>query len=320
MTVAALPEIREIPQGFELEQEILRLKKERNAVLLCHYYPDAAIQDLADFVGDSLELSRAAQRTQADVIVFAGVKFMAETAKILNPTRRVVLPDMEAGCSLAEGCPADAFAAFRAAHPEHVAVTYINCSVEIKALSDVICTSSNALKIIQRLPDKPILFAPDRNLGAYLRKQSGRDLLLWNGICIVHEIFSERRLLALKVEHPDALVLAHPECEEGYLRHADHVGSTSSILRYASESPGRKFIVATEAGIIHQMKKANPGKEFIAAPPESACGCNECPHMKKNTLEKVYLALRDLKPEITIPEDLRIRALRPLERMFELTA
>lgn len=310
-----------VPTGQELEQEILRLKTERKAVLLCHYYPDAEIQDLADFVGDSLELSRAAARTEADVILFAGVRFMAETAKILNPTRTVLLPDLAAGCSLADSCPADAFAAYKAMHPDHIVVSYINCTAEIKALSDVIVTSSNAAKVISRLPpDRPILFAPDRNLGAYLRKITGRDLLLWNGICAVHEIFSEQRLVALRMDHPDALVLAHPECDEGFLRHADHIGSTSSILRYATESPAKSFIVATEPGIIHQMKKAAPGKEFIPAPPRGPCACNECPHMKRNTLEKVYLALRDMAPEITLDEELRLAALKPLEKMFELSS
>ncbi len=309
-----------IDPALDLFAEIERLKKQRNAVVLAHYYQEPDIQDVADFIGDSLQLSQEAKRTKADVILFAGVHFMAETAKILNPDKTVVLPDLEASCSLAEGCPADRFEAFTKAHPDHFVISYINCSAAVKALSDVICTSSNAEKIVRSVPETtPILFAPDRNLGAFISKKSGRDMLLWQGVCIVHEIFSEKKLVQMKVEHPSALVLAHPECEAPVLRLADYIGSTTGILKYAVSSPAKKFIVATEAGILHQMRKQAPDKTFLAAPPEGACSCNECPYMKKNTLEKVYLALRDLRPEITLPEELRLRALRPIERMLELS-
>jgi quinolinate synthase len=301
--------------------EIQRLRKERNAVILAHYYVDGEVQDLADHVGDSLQLSQAAQRTQADVIVFAGVNFMAETAKILNPSRKVILPDLDAGCSLAEGCPADRFAAFTARHPDHYVISYINCSAGVKALSDCIVTSSNAEKVVRSVPaGRPILFAPDRNLGAYLAKQTGREMLLWRGSCIVHETFSERKIVALQARHPDAEVIAHPECEPAILALASFIGSTSALLKYTRSSPKRAFIVATETGILHQMQKASPEKEFIAAPPEGNCHCNDCPFMKKNTVEAVRDALRDLRHEITLPEDLRLRALRPLERMLEISA
>lgn len=308
---------------MDLIDEILRLKKERKAVLLAHYYQEGDIQDLADFVGDSLQLSQAAAKTDAEVIVFAGVHFMAETAKIVNPDKIVVLPDLTAGCSLADQCPADRFAAFIADHPGHKVVSYINCSAGVKALSDVICTSSNAVDMVNLFPrEQPLIFAPDRNLGAYVQKQTGRDLVLWNGTCQVHEIFSEKKLIALKVEHPDALVLAHPECEPHVLRHADVIGSTSVILNQAVSSPRSTFIVVTESGILHQMRKAAPEKTFIPAPPEGNCACNDCPFMKKNTLEKLYQCLRDLEPRIELPEELRRAALRPITRMLarDLTA
>jgi quinolinate synthase len=305
---------------LDLEHEIARLKRDMNAVILAHYYQDSEIQDLADFVGDSLQLSQRAATTEADVIVFAGVLFMAETAKILNPGKLVLLPDMKAGCSLADGCPANLFEAFRQRYPDHVAITYINCSAEVKALSDIICTSSNAEKIIRQIPEeKPILFAPDQHLGRYLMKKTGRALTLWPGSCIVHEMFSEKSLVQLKERHPGALVLAHPECPEAVLRHADYVGSTTGILKYAVSSPAKEFIVATESGILHQMEKACPEKTFISAPGEGGCSCSECPHMKLNTMEKLYLCMRDRSPEIILDETLRQRALKPILRMLEMS-
>jgi quinolinate synthase len=305
----------------DFEAEIVRLKKERNAVLLAHYYQDGEIQDVADVIGDSLQLSQAAKKTQADVICFAGVHFMAETAKILNPDKIVVLPDLTAGCSLADGCPADRFRAWREKNPGAVSITYINCSAEVKALSDYICTSSNAEKIVNAVPrDKTILFAPDKNLGRFLEKKLDRPMKLWQGSCIVHETFSERKLIALKTRHPDAEILAHPECEDAVLKMADYVGSTTGILKHALASPKREFIVATEPGILHQMQKQAPDKTFIAAPPEGNCACNECPHMRKNTLEKVYLALRDLEPRLEMPAELLDKARVPIERMLALSA
>jgi len=305
---------------INLEQEIVRLKRDMNAVILAHYYQDSEIQDLADFVGDSLQLSQQAAYTQADVIVFAGVLFMAETAKILNPTKLVLLPDMQAGCSLADGCPAQLFKAFRERYPGHVAITYINCSAEVKALSDIICTSSNAEKIIRQIPpEQPILFAPDRHLGRFLMKKTGREMILWPGSCIVHEMFSEKSLVQLKERHPGALVLAHPECPEAVLRHADYVGSTTGILNFATHNSASEFIVATESGILHQMEKACPEKTFIPAPGEGGCACSECPHMKLNTMEKLYLCMRDGKPEILLDEGLRRRALQPILRMLEMS-
>ena len=304
----------------DLAEDIKRLKREKNAVLLAHYYVDGEVQDVADFVGDSLQLSQAAAKTTADVIVFAGVHFMAETAKILNPTRRVVLPDMDAGCSLSDGCPADRFAAFTARHPDHYVISYINCSSGVKALSDCICTSSNAEKIVRSVPaGRPIIFAPDRNLGAYVAKQTGRELLLWRGSCVVHETFSEKKLIALKVRHPAAKIVAHPECEPQLLAMADFIGSTSALLTYTKNSPAREFIVVTESGILHQMRRTSPEKEFIPAPPDANCACNDCPFMKKNTLEAVHRALVTLGPEITLPEELRLKALRPIERMLALS-
>jgi quinolinate synthase len=311
---------RPIDPSLDLDQEIARLKKERNAVLLAHYYQEGEIQDVADFIGDSLQLSQEAAKTKADVILFAGVHFMAETAKILNPDKVVVVPDMRAGCSLADGCPAGPFAAWQAKYPGSVTVSYINCSAEVKALSDYICTSSNAEKIVRSIPkDTKVLFAPDKNLGRWLEKKLDRPMVLWQGSCIVHETFSHRKLVGLKTRHPEALVLAHPECEEPVLALADYIGSTTGILRYAVESPKKEFIVATESGILHQMQKAAPEKTFIPAPPEANCACNECPHMRLNTLEKVYLALRDLEPRIEMDAALLARAKKPIDRMMALS-
>jgi quinolinate synthase len=310
-----------IESSLDLEEEILKLKKSRNAVILAHYYQESEIQDVADFIGDSLQLSQEAAKTNADVICFAGVHFMAETAKILSPQKTVVLPDLEAGCSLADGCPADKFSAWKDMHPDSVVVSYINCSAEVKALSDYICTSSNAEKIVRAAADtgKKVLFAPDRNLGAYIMKKTGIPMTMWQGTCVVHETFSERKMVGLKVRHPNAKVLAHPECEEPILKMADFIGSTTGILKFAVNSPDNEFIVATEAGILHQMQKAAPHKTFIAAPPEANCACTECPYMKKNTLEKVYLALRDLKPEINMSQDLMDRARVSIDRMMKLS-
>jgi quinolinate synthase len=309
-----------VPASVDLEDEIVRLKRERNAVLLAHYYQEGDIQDVADFLGDSLQLAQEAKKTNADVILFAGVHFMAETAKILNPDKIVVVPDMEAGCSLADGCPPDRFRAWRARHPGAVAITYINCSAAVKAESDYICTSSNAEKIVRAVPgDQEILFAPDKNLGAYLQKKLGRKMTLWQGSCIVHETFSERKLIGLFERHPRAELIAHPECEDPILRRAHFIGSTTALLKYAVSSPSRELIVATESGILHQMVKAAPEKEFIALPPDANCACNECPHMKRNSLEKVYLALRDLAPRIEMPTELRDRARLPIERMLALS-
>jgi quinolinate synthase len=305
----------------ELEEGIKRLKQERNAVILAHYYQESEIQDLADFVGDSLQLSQAAAKTQADVIVFCGVHFMAETAKILNPTKIVVVPDLKAGCSLADGCPAPVFQKWLEQYPGHTVVSYINCSADVKALSDIICTSSNAVKIVKALEGQKVVFAPDRHLAAFVAKQANRpDLVAWQGTCIVHETFSEKRLLELMAKHPDAEVIAHPECHEGILRHANHVASTSGLIEYAKKSPKQTFIVATEAGILHRMQQQAPGKTLIAAPPEDeSCSCNLCPHMRRNTLEKLYLCMRDLKPQVDVPEATRVKALKPIERMLEMS-
>lgn len=302
-------------------EEILRLKREMNAVILAHYYQYSEIQELADFVGDSLELARKAQSTDADVIVFCGVHFMAETAKILNPDKRVLLPDLSAGCSLADSAPADKFRAFREAHPDHTVISYINCTADVKALSDIICTSSNAERMIRSVPEStPIIFAPDRNLGAYLSRKTGRDMVLWQGACIVHETFSERKIEQQMLEHPDAELIAHPECEEPLLRRAQFIGSTSALLRYTKESPVQKFIVATEAGILYQMEKASPHKTFIPALPMAEnCNCNECPYMKRNTLEKLHRCMADGEPQITMDAALLERARLPLERMLALS-
>ncbi|MBT3306109.1 MAG: quinolinate synthase NadA [Alphaproteobacteria bacterium] len=306
---------------FDPWAEIERLRREKNAVILAHYYQDGEIQDLADFVGDSLDLSRRAAATDADMIVFCGVRFMAEVAKILSPDKTVVLPDADAGCTLEDVCQPDDFARFRAEHPDHIAVTYINCSAEVKALSDVIVTSSNAEYIINHLPeDKPILLAPDRHLGSYLARKTGRDMVLWDGTCIVHDQFSVRELVKLKAAHPDALVSAHPECSTGLLDHADHIGSTRGILDFVLNSPAKEFIVATERHLIHQMEKAAPEKTFIAAPgADGGCSCADCPFMEMNTLEKIYLAMENETPRIEMSEDLRLRALKPLEKMLEMS-
>jgi quinolinate synthase len=299
---------------------VKRLREDMNAVILAHYYQESEIQDIADFCGDSLELARRAASTSADVIVFAGVHFMAETAKILNPHKQVLLPDLKAGCSLAEGCPGPLFRSFRSQHPEHVSITYINCSAEVKAASDIICTSSNAEKIIRQIPpEKPIFFAPDRNLGRYLIKKTGRDMLLWEGSCIVHETFSERKLLRLRMENPDAELIAHPECEESVLSMAGFIGSTSALLKHVQTSDLRKFIVVTEPGIIHQMRKHAPGKEYIPAPPEAACSCNECPYMKLNTMEKLLSCMERRTPEITLDPEIMQRALTPIHRMLAMS-
>ena len=305
---------------IDYESEILSLKKEMNAVILAHYYQESEIQDLADYVGDSLDLARRAKSTDADVIVFAGVHFMAETAKILNPHKLVLLPDLEAGCSLAESCPAPMFKSFREKHPEHVAITYINCTAEVKALSDIICTSSNAEKIINQIePGRPILFSPDRNLGRYLVKKTGREMLLWDGACIVHETFSERKIIDLMIEYPDAKLIAHPECEDHLLNHADFIGSTSKLLKFVQEDSSKKFIIATEVGIIHQMEKIAPEKIFIPAPPEKNCSCNECPYMKLNTMEKLYLCMKNKQPRIELNDDIIRRAIVPIERMLAMS-
>lgn len=314
------PDLASIDPTLDLSEEIRRLKRQKNVVLLAHYYQEEEIQDLADFVGDSLDLSRRAQQSDAGIIAFAGVRFMAETAKILNPGRKVVLPDYEAGCSLESSCPPDAFRAWREKHPGAVSLTYINCSAAVKALSDIIVTSSNAEKIVKTVsPDRKILFAPDRHLGAYLSKKTGRAMTLWPGTCIVHEQFSEREIIKLKAKHPQAKLAAHPECPEAILVHADHVGSTRSILTYVTTAPGRVFLIATEEGIIHQMKKLAPDREYIAVPPDNGCRCNECPFMKLNTLEKLYLCIRDERPEILLAPDLLDAARRPLLRMLELS-
>jgi quinolinate synthase len=306
---------------LDLEGEIERLKKQRNAVLLAHYYQESEIQDLADHVGDSLGLARAAQKTTADVIVFAGVHFMAEVAKILNPERPVVLPDLEAGCSLADGCPADAFRHFLDKHPGHFVISYINCSAAVKAMSDVICTSSNAVHIVKQIPkETPIVFAPDQHLGRFVMKQAGREMVLWPGSCIVHETFSEKKIIELMLRHPDAELIAHPECEEPVLRHARFIGSTTALLKYAVNSPTQTLIVATEEGILHAMRRDAPGKTLIPAPPEDeSCSCNQCPHMKRNTLEKLYLCLRDLRPTIEMDEELRLAAKKPIDKMMEMS-
>ena len=316
-----LRSLRDIDPALDLAVEIDRLRREKNAVILAHYYQDGEIQDLADFVGDSLDLSRKAAATDADVIVFCGVRFMAQVAKILSPSKTVLLPDMAAGCSLEDSCQPGPFKAFREKHPDHVAITYINCSAEVKALSDIIVTSSNAEAIIRQIPaDKPILFAPDRHLGAYMERKTGRKMTLWPGTCIVHERFSERELVRLKARHPTALVAAHPECPEAILALADHVGSTSSLLQYVLASPAEQFIIATEPNIIHQMAKRAPHKTFIGAPgADGQCSCNDCPFMALNTVEKLYLAMVNMAPEITMAEDLRQAALIPLERMLAMS-
>ena len=308
------------PAPAELPAAIAELRRQRKAVILAHYYQEPAIQDVADFIGDSLELSRKAAATDAEVIVFCGVHFMAETAKILSPDKTVLLPDLEAGCTLADACPADGFAAFRAAHPDHLVVSYINCSAAVKAQSDLICTSSNAVDLVQQLPaDRPILFAPDQNLGRWVQRQSGRELTLWPGSCIVHETFSEQALLQLQLEHPDAEVLAHPECQQHLLDLADFIGSTSALLRRAQASEASSFIVLTEPGILHQMRKAVPAKAFFEVPGADGCSCNACPYMRLNTLEKLWQCLQTMQPEIVLEEEVRRRALAPIERMLAMS-
>jgi len=319
--VSALPITRPAPvdPSLDLEAAIRRLKKEQNAVVLAHYYQESEIQDLADFVGDSLELARRGTQVQEQVIAFAGVHFMAETSKILTPGKTVVVPDLEAGCSLADGCPAPLFGEWLKKYPGHTVVSYINCSAGVKALSDVIVTSSSAEVILKQIPD-PVVFAPDRNLAAWLEKKLNRRFVVWPGTCIVHETFSEKKLVDLMTRHPEAEVIAHPECEERILRHAAVVASTSGLLKHVATSPKTAFIVATEEGILHQMRRAAPGKTLIPAPPDADCACNICPHMKRNTLEKLYLCLRDLAPAIEVPEDVRVKAKRSIDRMLEMTA
>ena len=309
-----------IDPQLDLFAEIARLKKEKNAIVLAHYYQEADIQDVADYIGDSLGLARKAQETDADMIVFAGVHFMAETAKILNPTKKVVLPDLHAGCSLSDSCPPALFQQFKAKHPDHLVISYINCSAGIKALSDIICTSSNAQKIVESLdPNQPIIFAPDKNLGAFINKQTGRNMLLWNGACMVHEIFSVEKITRLKVRHPEAKIIAHPECEDAVLQLADFIGSTTQLLNFSKKDSATSFIVATETGILHQMVKDSPNKTFIPAPPNNACACNDCPHMKLNTLEKLYLCMQYELPELLMDEELRLAAKKPIDRMLEIS-
>ena len=310
----------DIDPMMDMVAEIQRLKKEKNAILLAHYYQESEIQDVADFIGDSLGLAQEAEKTRADIIVFAGVHFMAETAKILNPNKKVLLPDLNAGCSLADSAPAPAFKFFKEKYPDHIVISYINCSAEIKALSDIICTSSNAEKIVESLPpDQKIIFAPDKNLGAYLIKKTGRDMVLWNGACMVHEIFSLEKITKLKIRHPKAKLISHPECEDPILRISDYIGSTTALLKYTQKDDANEYIVATETGILHQMELASPNKTFIPAPPTNNCACNDCPHMKLNTLEKLYLCMEYELPEITMDENIRLAAKKPIDRMLELS-
>jgi quinolinate synthase len=311
----------EVDVQLDLFAEIDRLKKEKNAIILAHYYQEPDIQDVADYIGDSLGLSQQAAKTDADIIVFAGVHFMAETAKILCPQKKVLLPDLKAGCSLADSAPPELFKKFREKYPDHIVISYINCSAGIKALSDIICTSSNAEKIIESVPkDQPIIFAPDRNLGSYLIRKTGRDMVLWNGACMVHEIFSLEKITRLKMRHPNAKIIAHPECEAPVLAIADFIGSTTGLLKYTQRDDAQEYIVVTETGILHQMQKENPQKTFIPAPPNNACACNDCPHMKLNTLEKLYLCMEYEEPEITMDEELRIAAKKPIDRMLDISA
>ena len=306
--------------SIDLFSEIHKLKKEKNAIILAHYYQEPDIQDVADFIGDSLGLSQQAAKTKADIIVFAGVHFMAETAKIICPDKKVLLPDLKAGCSLADACPPELFSEFKKKYPDHLVITYVNCSAEIKALSDIICTSTNAQKIVETLPaDQKIIFAPDKNLGKYIQKKTGREMVLWDGSCMVHEIFSLKKITQLKEQHPDAKFIAHPECEEVILNSADYIGSTTGLLNYTINNPSNEFIVATETGIIYQMQKASPQKTFIPAPPNNSCACNDCPHMKLNTLEKLYNCLKNETPEIILDKNLIERAVKPIKRMLEIS-
>lgn len=310
----------EIDARLDLFAEIERLKKEKNAVILAHYYQEPDIQDVADYIGDSLGLAQQASKTDADIIVFAGVHFMAETAKILNPTKKVLLPDLKAGCSLADSAPAPLFSAFKEKYPGHLMVSYINCSAEMKALSDIICTSGNAEKIIESIPaDQPIIFAPDKNLGAYLNKKTGRKMVLWNGACMVHEIFSLEKITKLKIRHPKAKLIAHPECEEAVLAIADYIGSTTQLLKYSQTDSCQEYIVATETGILHQMQQNSPNKTFIPAPPNNSCACNDCPHMKLNTLEKLYICMQYETPELIMDETLRLHAKKSMDRMMDIS-
>ncbi len=310
----------DIDPELDLFAEIEKLKKEKNAILLAHYYQENDIQDVADYIGDSLGLAEKARQTDADMIVFAGVHFMAETAKILNPSKKVILPDLKAGCSLADSAPAPLFKAFKEKHPDHIVISYINCTAEIKALSDIICTSGNAEKIIESVSkDQPIIFAPDKNLGAFLNKKTGRNMLLWNGACMVHEIFSLEKITKLKIRHPQAKLIAHPECEEAILNRADYIGSTTQLLKYTQTDSAQQYIVATETGILHQMQLTAPQKSFIPAPPDNNCACNDCPHMKLNTLEKIYLCMKYEMPEIRMEEALRLKALVPMQRMMDIS-
>lgn len=310
-----------IDPTLDLFEEIKNLKKEKNAVVLAHYYQEGDIQDVADYIGDSLGLSQEAAKTDADIIVFAGVHFMAETAKILSPTKKVLLPDLKAGCSLADSCPPHLFKKFKEQYPNHLVITYVNCTAELKAMSDIVCTSSNAVQIVESLPkEQKIIFGPDKNLGAYVAKKTGRDLVLWNGACMVHEIFSREKITKLKSRHPEAKLLAHPECEDVILEMADYIGSTTGLLKYSTNNTAKEFIVATESGIIHQMQKDNPGKTFIPAPPNNNCACNDCPHMKRNTLEKLYLCMKNESPEIFVPMDIIEKAVKPIERMLSISA
>lgn len=310
----------DVDPRLDLFQEIEKLKKEKNAILLAHYYQEPDIQDVADYIGDSLGLAQQAAKTDADIIVFAGVHFMAETAKILNPTKKVLLPDLKAGCSLADSAPAELFRRFKEKYPDHLVVSYINCTAEIKALSDIICTSGNAEKIIESIPEsQPIIFAPDKNLGAYLNKKTGRNMVLWNGACMVHEIFSLEKIMKLKMRHPKAKLISHPECEEPILRISDFIGSTTQLLKYVVKDDAQEYIVATETGILHQMQQDAPGKTLIPAPPNNSCACNDCPHMKLNTLEKLYLCMEYESPEILMDEKLRLASLKPIERMLDIS-
>jgi quinolinate synthase len=311
---------KKIDPSLDLFKEIEHLKKTKNAIILAHYYQDADIQDIADYIGDSLGLAQQAEKSTADIILFAGVHFMAETAKILNPKTKVLIPDLKAGCSLADSCPPDEFSAFKAAHPDHIVLTYVNCTAEIKALSDVIVTSTNAVQIVESFPkNQKIIFAPDKNLGAYINKITGRNMVLWNGSCMVHEIFSLEKLIKLKAQHLKAIVLAHPECESKILEFANFIGSTTAILNYSKNSEAQEFIVLTETGIIHQMQKASPTKTFIPAPPNNNCACNDCPHMKLNTLEKIYIALKYEQPELIMSDELIEKSRKPIEKMLELS-
>ncbi|MFT4015337.1 MAG: quinolinate synthase NadA [Agriterribacter sp.] len=311
----------DIDSRIDLFKEIERIKKEKNAVILAHYYQEPDIQDIADYIGDSLGLAQQAEKTTADIIVFAGVHFMAETAKILNPDKKVLLPDLKAGCSLSDSAPPPLFKKFKEQYPDHIVISYINCSAGIKALSDIICTSSNAKQIVESLPkDQKIIFAPDKNLGAYINKKTGRNMVLWDGACMVHEIFSREKITRLKVRHPEAKVIAHPECEDVVLQLADYIGSTTQLLKYTETDTSKEYIVATETGILHQMQKNSPGKIFIPAPPDNSCACNDCPHMKLNTLEKLYLCMEYEAPELNMDEELRKAALKPIKRMLEISA